>query len=542
MRNNQPVTQVDRPLREGAFIVSTTDEKGHITSVNEEFLRISGFDEEELIGQSHNVVRHPDMPARMFESLWSSLKAGQTWHGIIKNRCKNGDHYWVDASVSPVHRSGKRVGYVSVRSVPTREQVREAEMLYAALREGKTWEELTHKPRVPFPDMPFHVRLLLSAGTAALFLLGIFLAIGISLSLEPGASNASAIEVAHERTRILLYGGAALSLMGLCIGGWALNWILRQQMGGDPGYAIRVLRRIAEGDLRTDVVTRMGDSETLLGVVKEMQSSLKATINRMRWEAEQLAQQSGAFTLEASDIGRTATRVAHAADQQRTSTERMASAATELTASIEQVNQHVEDSQRQSQQAVEATRMGDRSGEAALRAMDQVEDSTAQVVRAVKVIQDIARQTNLLSLNAAIEAAKAGQHGKGFAVVAEEVRKLAERSAGAAKEIARLIEDSNFAVAQGKATVQETVDALSSIREHIGMLNQASDAVGVAIHEQGQASSEVAQQVEVNTGEAARNAQAAVELTASVERIIQLAQALEGASGGLKALGAAFKS
>lgn len=109
-------------------------------------------------------------------------------------------------------------------------------------------------------------------------------------------------------------------------------------------------------------------------------------------------------------------------------------------------------------------------------------------MRAVKVIQDIARQTNLLSLNAAIEAAKAGQHGKGFAVVAEEVRKLAERSGSAAKEIARLIEDSNLAVAQGQDTVQEAVTALGRIREHIAHLSHVSEAVGLAAHEQIQAS------------------------------------------------------
>ena len=192
MRNNQPITQVDHPMKEGTFIVSTTDLKGRITSVNEEFVRISGFSEDELIGQPHNLVRHPDMPSLMFQSLWQSLQAGKAWNGIIKNRCKNGDHYWVDASVSPVRRGSEVVGYVSVRSKPTAGQIREAEGLYAALRAGRSLEEVTRRRWIPFPNMPFHVRLLMSTGTAALFLLLLFAAIAWSQSLESGAANPAA--------------------------------------------------------------------------------------------------------------------------------------------------------------------------------------------------------------------------------------------------------------------------------------------------------------------------------------------------------------
>lgn len=137
MRNNQPVTQKEVLLSPGQSIVSTTDLKGRIVSVNHAFLEISGFTEAELIGEPHNIVRHPDMPVEAFADLWKTLKNGRPWTGLVKNRCKNGDYYWVVANVTPIYQSGEVCGYMSVRSAPTREQVAAAENAYRDFREGR---------------------------------------------------------------------------------------------------------------------------------------------------------------------------------------------------------------------------------------------------------------------------------------------------------------------------------------------------------------------------------------------------------------------
>ncbi|MCU7835513.1 MAG: PAS domain-containing protein [gamma proteobacterium symbiont of Taylorina sp.] len=136
MKNNQPVTNNEVQMRSGSVIVSRTDLKGAIVYINQDFLDISGFSEAELIGKSHNIVRHPDMPSAAFKDLWDTMKAGKPWVGMVKNRCKNGDYYWVEANVTPVYKDGQIVEYLSVRKIPGRDQISTAEVLYSQLNSG----------------------------------------------------------------------------------------------------------------------------------------------------------------------------------------------------------------------------------------------------------------------------------------------------------------------------------------------------------------------------------------------------------------------
>jgi methyl-accepting chemotaxis protein len=135
MRTNLPVTQNELQLRDDTLIVSKTDLKGRITYINRDFLDVSGFTEQELIGEPHNIVRHPDMPVEAFQDLWDTLKAGRPWTGYVKNRCKNGDYYWVLANATPIWENGQVTGYLSVRRKPTREAVAAHEAVYRSFRE-----------------------------------------------------------------------------------------------------------------------------------------------------------------------------------------------------------------------------------------------------------------------------------------------------------------------------------------------------------------------------------------------------------------------
>ncbi len=137
MRLNMPVTAIEHELLDGEQIVSKTDLKGRITYINPAFIRISGFTEDELLGQPHNIVRHPDMPPEAYADMWRHLKAEKSWTGIVKNRCKNGDFYWVEATATPLLEGGQVIGYVSVRKKATRAQIEAASAAYKLFRDGK---------------------------------------------------------------------------------------------------------------------------------------------------------------------------------------------------------------------------------------------------------------------------------------------------------------------------------------------------------------------------------------------------------------------
>ena len=133
MKINMPVTDKEVLMKKSEILVTRTDLKGRITYVNDAFVAISGFTREELIGSSHNIVRHPDMPTAAFDDLWTTIKQGKPWSAPVKNRTKSGDYYWVEANVVPIYQNGVLHEYLSARYAPNREQITHAENVYKKL-------------------------------------------------------------------------------------------------------------------------------------------------------------------------------------------------------------------------------------------------------------------------------------------------------------------------------------------------------------------------------------------------------------------------
>ena len=463
MKVNLPVTQVEVPFPKGRYIVSRTDLKGSITYANDTFIEISGFTREEVLGKNHNLVRHPDMLPGAFSWLWGTIKEGRPWRGIVKNRCKNGDYYWVDALVVPVLKNNVTIGYMSVRTEPTRQQIADAETLYRQLKDGKA--------SIPKPSAWMRISLKAKLNGFVLWLIAAQI-IGAGANLLGPSLGLSAGFI---ETTLQLLG-----LSGVLAGVWLL--VIQSKMMDVVQRIVGRLDHIAQGDLTDEIpLHRVDEIGKLNDSLVTMQTHLKAMMAEIAEAAEQ--------------VGSSADVLSGEMEQTRKVTEIQSSAASSIAAAVEQLVVSVNEiagSAQQASQAVEAShgllneaslRMGE-SQEAsqnvvstvngAGQTMAELFQSIFAIDRVSQVIRGIAEQTNLLALNAAIEAARAGESGRGFAVVADEVRKLAENASKQTSEITSSIQEI-------QRITQIAVSTMESAGTHVAGANSAVDAARIGL-------------------------------------------------------------
>nr|WP_320131209.1 methyl-accepting chemotaxis protein [uncultured Holophaga sp.] len=328
--------------------------------------------------------------------------------------------------------------------------------------------------------------------------------------------------------------GWAFTLAMLAIG-IGLGYLLVQGIDGSLVSFKRSLEAVADGDLRVRAELRSKDEfGEMSQVLNRMIEQLKGVIGGMRSGMESLASGATQLSASAEEMAATSAEIARSADSQRNSSERVVAAVAQLSASIEEVSRGAQVSLDRLEGAEQATAEGDRAGSATQEAMGRITETAEQIAKAVTVIQEIAQQTNLLSLNAAIEAAKAGEHGKGFAVVAEEVRKLAERSSVSAKEIARFITEANEAVEQGGSTVGRTVEIMRQVRTILDEFGTLMRETTSATTEQAAAGADVARQVEMSNSESVAIASAITEMSSTTNEVARTSSDLHQLAEGLQ--------
>ncbi|HUG59396.1 MAG TPA: methyl-accepting chemotaxis protein [Candidimonas sp.] len=469
MRQNLAVTRIETKVRADQYLISKTDINGNITYANPAFIEISGYSREELIGQPHNMVRHPDMPAAAFKDLWDTLQARKPWLGLVKNRRKDGGFYWVLANVVPIYEQSGVTGYASVRVKPSDEQINAAQDFYDAINAGTSngytvkhgqrvrtgWRQILDIAALPFEStLRAGMFRMATLSTATIVAATWFAATG---GLPP-----------QHRSWML----AALAIATL--GNLAYGWAIAQRVIKPLDNAAKIARQIASGNLQIEIDTQQeGEVGNLYFYLDMMRKSLIGIATDVHAGASATARMAEILNNSNANLS---TRT----DDQAASLQATAARMETLTATVKQNADNANQASQLAQASMQTAQQGGTVVSDVVTTMQGIHESSQKIGDIVTLIESIAFQTNILALNAAVESARAGEAGRGFAIVAGEVRNLAQKSAAAAKDIKTLIDVSVSRMEIGTQQADRAgitmQDIVESVRRVTDIMNEISTA------------------------------------------------------------------
>lgn len=454
MRNNQPVVDVEIKFPEdpNAKIISVTDTHGIIVDVNQTFIDMCGFSREELIGQPHNIIRHPDMPSAVFKLMWDTLKKGKPFMGIIKNRHKDGRYYWVNAFIIPITNGGKIVGYESVRTRATDEEIANAKATYAKINSGSR------------------------LGTVSIF---------------------NSYDIYYW---ILSFIAFAYALYDPSI----LSVILTGAIGAFTAYSmlakksIFITRLIEKNEMQADPVSfaiyapRGTETDRAAFALKCHEKYVDAILTRVKEASARLNQLAEKNLDNASDSNKDmiekSKHTKKVARNMNTVTQTMLTMMKELTDSVattnessEQTSSLMQEGKDISERTLNAITTLDNQVKNIATSIENLSAKVEEIAQASELIDKVSDQTNLLALNASIEAARAGEAGKGFAVVADEVRSLSLSTHKSTQNIHNLIDDFKEKAEEAKVMAERGLNAAQNGVVEVGLNNDNVEKVVEAI-------------------------------------------------------------